>query len=114
MCKILFSAEHVDSPGHRYISAHLAARAALRIPSPGPDTSYSVQSEGTCPYADINIPTLASNALAGRDKKLWQLSLCWDLLLQAKGSVFSSTPGAPAAVGLGPEWLNQLMGSRQG
>ena len=64
---VLLTTQHGCSPRRRRASARLAARASLRIPSPGLDTPHSVQSEGARPRTAFDSPALACDALAGGD-----------------------------------------------
>lgn len=64
---VLFTAKLRCSPQRRQTSASLGAQASLRVPSPCPDISYSVQTEGTRPWVDIKRLSLACDTLADRD-----------------------------------------------
>lgn len=73
----------------------------LRVPYPSPDSSYSVQSEGTRPCVDINSPILACYALAGGD-----ISAALGPAVTGGRDGLPPAPGVPSAVCLAPEWLN--------
>ncbi|TKS65234.1 hypothetical protein D9C73_027835 [Collichthys lucidus] len=64
---VLLSTHSGRSPGRRRTSARLAARAALRVSSTGPNTPHPRQGEGAQSQADPDSSTLASAALASGD-----------------------------------------------
>lgn len=108
---VLLPVQHGCSPGHRHISARLAARASLQVPSTGSNTPHSVQNEGTWPHADSNSSTPACNALASRDLSVAVRSALATPAAQGpavagRGDGVSPTPGAPRTVGLAREWLD--------